>query len=95
MINDDKTHLLVMAAGGAKLQAARSEVRIDTDTVMVAPVETEKLLGLNIHQSLKWKEHIISNKKSMTKTLTARLNALKKLSVNANFKTRLMVARGF
>ena len=92
VINDEKTHLLVMGAGGSKLQAARSEVRIYTGTVMVAPVETEKLLGLNIHQSLKWKEHIISNKKSMTKTLTARLNALKKLSVNANFKTRLMVA---
>ena len=92
VINDDKTHLLVMGAGGAKVQAARSEVRIDTGTVMVTPVETEKLLGLNIHQSLKWREHIITNKKSMTKTLTTRLNALKKLSVNASFKTRLMVA---
>ena len=54
VINDDKTHLLVMGAGGAKLQAARSEVRIDTGTVMVTHVETEKLLRLNIHQSLKW-----------------------------------------
>ena len=56
------------------------------------PVETEKLLGLNIHQSLKWREHIISNKKSMIKSLNTRLNALKKLAVNASFKTRLMVA---
>ena len=45
VINDEKTHLLVMGAGGSKLQAARSEVRIDTGTVMVAPVETEKRLG--------------------------------------------------
>ena len=67
-------------------------VNINTGTVTVKPVETEKLLGLNIHQSLKWKEHVISNKKSMIKTLTTRLNALKKLAVNANFKTRLMVA---
>ena len=90
MINDDKTHLLVM--GGPKFKAVRQQVNINTGTVTVTPVETEKLLGLNIHQSLKWREHIISNKKSMIKSLTTRLNALKKLAVNANFKTRLMVA---
>ena len=65
---------------------------INTGTVTVKPVGTEKLLCLNIHQSLKWKEHVISNKKSMIKTLTTRLNALRKLSINATFKTRLMVA---
>ena len=90
VINDDKTHLLVM--GGQKFHAIRPLVNISTGTVTVKPVETEKLLGLNIHQSLKWKEHVISNKKSMIKTLTTRLNALRKLAVNANFKTRLMVA---
>ena len=37
-------------------------------------------------------EHVISNKKSMIKSLTTRLNTFKKLAVNANFKTRLMVA---
>ena len=90
VINDDKTHLLVMA--GPKFQAVRPQVSINTGTVTITPVETEKLLGLNIHQSLKWKEHIISNKKSMIKTLTTRLNALRKLSVNTSFRTRLMVA---
>ena len=49
-------------------------------------------MGLNIHQSLKRKEHIISNKRSMIKTITTRLNALKRLAVNASFKTKLMVA---
>ena len=90
VINDDKTHLLVM--GGQKFKDVRPLVNINTGTVIVKPVETEKLLGLNIHQSLKWKEHVISNKKSMIKTLTTRLNALRKLSINATFKTRLMVA---
>ena len=90
VINDDKTHLLVM--GGPKFKAVRPQVSINTGTVTINPVETEKLLGLNIHQSLKWKEHIISNKKSMIKTLTTRLNALRRLAVNASFKTRLMVA---
>ena len=59
VINNDKTRLLVM--GTQKYAALRSQVRIDTGTVIIKPVETEKLLGLNIHQNLKWKEHVISN----------------------------------
>ena len=51
VINDDKTHLLVMAT--ARNAAKRELVSIETGTVEVKPIETEKLLGLNIHQSLK------------------------------------------
>ena len=90
VINDDKTHLLVMST--KKHDQLRAEVSINTGTVEVEPVATEKLLGINIHQSLKWKEHIISNENSMLKMLRTRLNALSKIATNANFKTRLMVA---
>ena len=90
VINNDKTHLVVM--GGPRHKELRQQVSIDTGTVGVPPVETEKLLGINIHQSMRWKEHIIDSKKSMVKSLTSRLNALKMISVNATFKTRLMVA---
>ena len=90
VINDDKTHLVVM--GASKFKELRQQVNIDTGSVVVNPVETEKLLGINVHQSMKWKEHIMSNKKSMIKILTSRLNALRRISVNASFKTRLMVA---
>ena len=90
VINDDKTHLLVMAT--ARNAAKRELVSIKTGTVEVKPIETEKLLGLHIHQSLKWKEHVIDSDKSMIKILTTRLSALKKVSRNAAFKTRLMVA---
>ena len=90
VINDDKTHLLVMAT--ARHAANRELVKIDTGTVEIKPVETEKLLGLNIHQSLKWKEHVINNDKSLLKILRTRLSALKKISRNGTFKTRLMVA---
>ena len=89
VINDDKTHLLVM--GSRKHAALRAQVSIDTGTVMVTPRETEKLLGIHLHESLKWKEHVIVNSKSMIKTLNTRLNALKRISRNASFKTRLMV----
>ena len=90
VINDSKTHLLVM--GTKRHDSLRSEVKINTGAVVIEPVGTQKLLGINIHQSLKWKEHIISNDRSMIKTLRTRLSALSKIAVNANFKTRLMVA---
>ena len=90
VINDDKTHLIVM--GTLKYKDEWKQVNIDTGTVVIKPKETEKLLGLHIHQSLKWGEHILNNEKSMLKTLATRLGALKKISVNASFQTRLMVA---
>ena len=90
VINDDKTHLLVM--GTAKYNTKRELVSVDTGTIVVKNTETEKLLGMNIHQSLKWKEHVLGNERSMIKMLTTRLSALKKIAKNASFKTRLMVA---
>ena len=48
VINDDKTHLLVMET--PKYFEKRKLVSINTGTVVVQPIETEKLLGINIHQ---------------------------------------------
>ena len=56
-------HLLVM--GTAKHDANRGSVTIDTGTCIVKPVPSQKLLGINIHQSLKWKEHLLGNDKSL------------------------------
>ena len=78
--------------GGRRHAALRQQISIDTGTVVVTPAETEKLLGSNIHQPLKWKEHVLDSKKSMVNTLTTRLNALNQVSRNASFKARLMVA---
>ena len=89
VINNDKTRLLVM--GTRNKEEARKHVRIDTGTVVITPVETEKLLGINIHQSLKWHEHVMNSKKSLISMLNTRLSALKRVSVNGSFLTRLMV----
>ena len=51
VINDDKTHLVVM--GGLRHKELRQQVKINMGSVVVTPVETGKLLGLNIHQSIK------------------------------------------
>ena len=61
-------------------------------THVIYPSETEKLQGCHLHQSLKWKEHIQANEKSLIIQLTSRLNALRKLAINAPFITRLMAA---
>ena len=90
VINDDKTHLIVM--GTRKDENKRSEVRVEAGTVTITPVPTEKLLGLQIHQSLKFSEHCRDNENSLFKKIIPKMNALKKLSKNASFKTRLMVA---
>ena len=90
VINDDKTHLIVM--GTRKDENKRKEVKVETGTVTITPVPSEKLLGLHIHESLKFAEHCRNNDNSLFTKVIPRMNALKKLSRNASFKTRLMVA---
>ena len=90
VINNEKTHLIVM--GSRKHRNIRREVEVNTGSILVKPSESEKLLGLNIHQSLKWREHIQDGNCSMLISLNRKLIALKKIAVNASFKTRLLVA---
>ena len=90
VINDDKTHLIVM--GTRKNAESRKNVKVETGSVTIEPDKTERLLGIHIHESLKYQEHCRDNKKSMFNKIIPRMNALKRLSKNASFKTRLMVA---
>ena len=89
VINPDKTHIMVL---GAKKSAG--QVSMMAGNYCIHPTPTEKLLGGQIHQSLKWNHHISDGKSSLLKQLTSRNNGLKKISKNAKFKTRLMVANG-
>ena len=90
VINDDKTHLVVM--GTKKNKEKRNLVHITAGNETIRPTPSEKLLGLHINENLKWHDHILHNEKSLLKSLTTRANALSKLSKFASFKTRLMVA---
>ena len=90
VINSEKTHLLVI--GTRKHALIREQVTINTGSETIKPTESEKLLGLSIHQSLKWKEHVVAGKGSLLCSLTSRLNGLKKVAKNASFKTRLLIA---
>ena len=92
VINPDKTHLLVM--GSRKHKNKRLEVNVNASGHVITPTETEKLLGGQIHQSLTWNFHLRDHKGSLTSQLTSRINGLKRVCRNANFKTKLKVANG-
>ena len=93
VVNDTKTQLVVV--GTMRHQKIREAIQVETGTVSVIPVESGKLLGVNIHQSLKWKYHVITAESSMVKCLTGRLNCLRLKASNASFKTRLMLANAY
>ena len=63
-------------------------------TFVISPTETEKILGGHLHQSLQWNHHLQGSKTSLLRQLTSRINGLKRISRNATFQTRLMVANG-
>ena len=93
VINDSKTQLVIV--GPRKHQHMRNEVFVDTGSVLVHPKESGRLLGVNIHQSLKWKYHVMEADTSVLKCLTSRLNSLKSKAANASFKSRLLLANAY
>ena len=92
VINPDKTHLMVI--GTKKSTELRKQVSMMAGDYCIKPTETEKLLGGQIHQTLKWNNHLADNKSSLIRQLKSRNNGLKRISKNAKFNTRLMVANG-
>ena len=92
VINPDKTHLLVI--GSRRHSTLRNSVSMSAGGFVVKPSEFEKLLGGMLHQNLTWNLHIRDHKGSLLSQLNSRINGLRKLSINANFQTRLMVANG-
>ena len=92
VVNPDKTHLMVM--GTRRMAAGRRNVTMQAGEFTIKPTVTEKLLGGHIHQSLEWNTHLSEHESSMVRQLTSRINGLKKISTNATFNTRLMVANG-
>ena len=90
VFNADKTHLVVM---GTKATAARrDEVTLQAGAHTIRPTRTEKLLGGNICEDLKWKEHLQDNEQLLVRQLTSRTNGLVKVSQCASYSTRLMVS---
>ena len=92
VINADKTHLMVMAP--RRLARRRPEVELVAGDYRIRPSETQKLLGVTLHQSTSWNHHIRDGKESVLRQIISRVNGLRKLAPRAGFKTKLMLANG-
>ena len=69
-------------------------MEIATECGNIKPIKSEKLLGIQIQDNLKWTEYIQNNENSLIRQLNSRLNALKIISGVTSFKSRLMIANG-
>ena len=94
VLNDDKTHLIVMATAHQHRAHGNFGITLNTGTEEIEPISCEKLLGGYISYDFKWNEHVRGNEGSIFKTLVSRINALKKVSRFSSFKTRKMIADG-
>ena len=92
VINDDKTHLLVM--GTKSMSDKRNLVTLQAGDHTITPTHKERLLGCVVSDNMKWRQHVLEDDQSMIRQLTSRINGLSKISTRADMKTRLMVANG-
>ena len=90
VINPDKTQLMVMAP--RRLAGRRKKVTVQAGEFTIKPTESERLLGIKIHQSMTWNHHIRDDEGSVLKRLIRRINGLRKLTNKASFKPKLMIA---
>ena len=82
---------MIMCTSQKKKKMEQS-VTVMTPSQVIEASTGQRLLGANVHESLKFKEHIMGEEKSMVKLLNTRIKALKKIKYIATFKERLMVA---
>ena len=69
-------------------------ITIHTPTAIIRPSTVDRLLGAQVHQDMRYKEHLMDNDDSLLKSLNKRVGALRKISKTASFKTRKMIANG-
>ena len=93
-LNDDKSHLVVMASNSTKRSKSANLVQIRTKTEIIKPTSNEKLLGCYIQEDLKWDFYIRESDENLMKSLNSRVNALTQLSKIADFKTRKSIGDG-
>ena len=94
VLNDEKTHLLVMTSAKNHRTHQDYNITLDTGSKIIEPISEEKLLGGIISNDLKWNCHIMDSKQSLSRILTSRINALSKISGCSSFKNRKLIANG-
>ena len=92
VINDEKTNLMVM--GNKSNKVVREQVELKAGNFSIKPAKIGKLLGCELSDDLKWKQHIRDSEKSLLRQLTSRANGLAIIGSKTDFNTRLMIANG-
>ena len=69
-------------------------ISLDTGNEVIEPIEAEVLLGATLSNNFTWNSHIRDGERALVLTLNSKNIALKKISRNADFKTRLMIGTG-
>ena len=64
-----------------------NSVKIETPIATINPSSVEQVLVDQVHQAMRWVDHIPDSDKSISKALNERLGSLKKVGQIASFKT--------
>ena len=68
-VNDEeKKHLLVMTTRQKRRCVATNTVQIEAPTAIISPSCVERLLGAQVHEDMRWVEHILENENSQVKS---------------------------
>ena len=91
----DKCHLIVITSNQARKKSQSANlVHLKTELKIIKPSSCQKLLGCYLQDDLKWTQYLRDNQDSLLKSLNCRVNAIKKLSKAADFKTRRVIGDG-
>ena len=92
-VNASKTHTMLLTTSQNRRQNNPS-LTVTFGTTQQNTSSVERILGLYLHENLKFREHLQDNKKSLIKSLNTRLNALKQIKRLTSFSQRLAIANG-
>lgn len=92
-VNDSKTHTMLLTTSQLR-KSQNLSLTVKIGSVDQETSQVERLLGLQVHENLKFKEYLQDNEKSLIKSLNKRLNALKQIRRVTSFSQRLAIANG-
>ena len=93
-LNDEKTQLMVLTTSQKRRNLDTEMVKLNTPNGSISKSKAGKLLGVMLHEDLKWNDHIMGQEDSLLKSLSMRVAALRLLPKVASFKIRKIVANG-
>ena len=77
-VNDSKTHTMLLTTAQMR-KSQNISLTVEIGSIQQKTSQVERLLGLQLHENLKFREHLQDIEKSVLKSLNRRLNALKQI----------------